>query len=417
MQVQIADAGTLAKRLTISYTAAEVAERRKQLIGRLAGEVRIEGFRPGKAPRALLERRYGEAAQAQAEEALADEGLKEALRQHRIRPFGRVATESIQRTDGLAVTLAFEVFPAVAIPEPASFAIEKGDAAVADAEVEEFVGSIARRLGAMQPLSGDETVIEDDAVALDGALSVGGAEVRKLTAFNHLVGGYPLFGKAPAEVVAAFAGRKVGDSIAFDTVLPANFVPAEHAGKPASLGVTIASANRMRPAAIDDELAKKVGSADLAAVRTAVRERLAVRKRAELRRKQAEQLVKALIERVPVELPPKALAGIIADAEAAARTRAAETKEDPAKVVADIPAEVRTGLTRQIVLAALGDHLGIEVSGDDFRDQILMAAEQTGRRPQDIADQLEKSGQAGQVAMEIREAKAIEAFLDRVLAA
>jgi FKBP-type peptidyl-prolyl cis-trans isomerase (trigger factor) len=66
-------------------------------------------------------------------------------------------------------------------------------------------------------------------------------------------------------------------------------------------------------------------------------------------------------------------------------------------------------------MVALGDHLDVQLTDDDFRQQIMMAAQQTGRKPQDIADQLQKSGQGAQVAMEIREAKAMEQYLDQVL--
>jgi trigger factor len=415
MQVQVADAGTLAKRVTISYTAAEVAERKAKLLKSLAGEVKMEGFRPGKAPKAVLEKRYGAAAQAQAEEALADEGVNSALKEHKLRPFGQIANEGIERKAGLSLTVAFETYPVVAIPDAKSLKVEAGDATVTDAEVDEFAGSIAKRLGEMSPLAADELVIEDDSVTLDGSLTVDGAEVRKLAQFNHLVGGYPLFGKQPKDVIAAFANAKVGSKIEFDTVLPANFTPAEQAGKTAHLAVTIASANRMRAAALDDALAQKVGAKDLAGLKETLKQRIASRKQGEVRGKQLEQLSAALLEKITVELPPKALAAAIARAEADAEAKAKEKNEDVAKAKAEAKANIEKAFKRHVIMVALGDHLDVQLTDDDFREQIMMAAQQTGRKPQDIADQLQKSGQGAQVAMEIREAKAMEQYLDQVL--
>lgn len=417
MQVQVADAGALAKRITITYTAAEVAARKDQLIKRLAGEVKVEGFRPGKASKALLEKRYGAAAQAQAEEALADEGLNGAIREHKLRPFGQIANEGIERKDGLVLTLAFEVYPAVAIPAAKDLQVEAGDTAVSDAEVDEFAASIAKRLGEMGPLGADETVQEDDSAVLDGSLGVDGTEIRALSQFNHLVGGYPLFGKPTKDVIAAFAGKKVGDRIEFDTVLPGNFSPAEHANKTARLSAVIASGSRMRPAALDDALAAKVGAKDLAGLKETLKVRIASRKQGEARGKQIEQLTGALLDQVQIELPPKALAAAVARAETDAAAKAAEKNEDAAKAKADAKAGVEKAFKRHCIMVALGDLLNVQVTDDDFREQILMAAQQTGRRPQDIAEQLQKSGQGSQVAMEIREAKAIEGYLDQVLAA
>jgi len=415
MQVQVADAGTLAKRVTISYTAAEVAERKAKLIKSLAGEVKMEGFRPGKAPKSVLEKRYGAAAQAQAEEALADEGLNSALKENRLRPFGQIANEGIERKAGLSLTVTFEIYPPVAIPDAKSLTVDAGDAAVTDAEVTEFAGSIAKRLGEMSQLAADETVVEDDSVTLDGSLTVDGAEVRKLAQFNHLVGGYPLFGKQPKDVIAAFAGQKVGSQVAFDTTLPANFTPAEHAGKAAKLAVTIASASRMRPAALDDALAQKVGAKDLAGLQETLKQRISARKQGEVRGKQLEQLSAALLEKVQIELPPKGLAAAITRAEEDAAKKAEEKKEDVAKAKADAKASIEKAFKRHCLMAALGDHLNVQIDDNDFREQIMMAAQQTGRRPQDIAEQLQKSGQGAQVAMEIREAKAMEQYLDQVL--
>ena len=78
-------------------------------------------------------------------------------------------------------------------------------------------------------------------------------------------------------------------------------------------------------------------------------------------------------------------------------------------------ADATKGLKRFLILDALATKLNVEVTNDDLSDQIRMAASQTGRDPEDIAKQLRESGRGNQVAMEIREAKAIETLLDQVL--
>jgi FKBP-type peptidyl-prolyl cis-trans isomerase (trigger factor) len=179
--------------------------------------------------------------------------------------------------------------------------------------------------------------------------------------------------------------------------------------------VTIAAGNRMRPAALDDALAVKVGAKDLAALKETLKLRIASRKQGEVRGKQLEQLVAALLAQIQVELPPKALAAAIARSEAEAEKRATEAKQDVAKAKAEAIEALKKNFQRHCIMVALGDHLNIQLTDDDFREQIMMAAQQTGRKPQDIAEQLQKSGQGAQVAMEIREAKALETYLDQVL--
>jgi trigger factor len=415
MQIQVSDAGTLRKRIAVSYSPGEVSARRDKLLRRLGSEVKLEGFRPGKVPRALLERRYGTAATAQTEESLADEGFKAAITEHKLRPFGQIKAEDTKREDGIVFTIAFEVFPEVKLPAASELAIDKAEAVVPEAEIEEAIQGIARRLGELTPLAADETLREDDSVTLSGSVKVGGAEVRALDNFHHLVGGYPLFGKPPAEVITAFTGKKTGETIAFTTTLPGSFTPVENAGKEAEISVTIQSANRQRAATLDDALAQKVGATDVADLRSKLTERMKQRKNDELRMKQVDQLAGLLVDKVQVELPPLALAEAIAGEEERAVAAAKERKEDEAKAKADAKTQVERGFRRHIILRALGDQLGIEVTNDDFRDQIMMAAQRTGRKPEDIAKQLQTSGQAQQVAMEIREAKALETLLDQAL--
>jgi len=415
MQATIIDAGTLRKQLTITYTAAEVQARRVDVLKRLAGRVRLDGFRPGKSSQAIVEKRYGQAATEQAREDLADEGFRSALAEHKIKPVGPVANDGITSDNGLVVKCSFDVRPEIVLPEPTALGIDTTAVAVSDQELEEVLGTISRQSGQLAPLAADQTVVENDSVTLIGAVTVAGAEVRKLHDFHHLVGGYPLLGKAPAEVVTAFAGKKVGDTVEVTTTLPASFVPAESAGKEAVVTATIQAVQRQSAVPVDDELAKRLGYADLATMKDGIKARLAERKENDLHMKQLDQITEALLAKVQVTVPPKLLADTIT-ANLEGRVKQAETEGKPAEEIekfkAEIPAQVEKSLRRFLILDAISDKHQIGVTQEDLAGQIQMAASRTGRKPEEIAKQLQSSGQMPQVVGEIREAKALELFLD-----
>lgn len=416
MQVQVNDAGSLTKQLTISYTADEVAARRNQLIREFGNRAKVDGFRPGKTSRALLEKRFGPAATAQSLDDLADEGLQKAIAEQQLKPLGAITPVSRDAASGLSVTVSFEVHPPVTLPAAGSIdGLDLSPAEVGDAQVDEMVTSMARRAGTMSVLTADETVIADDSVTLVGGVSVDGAEVRALHDFHHLVGGYPLFGKPADDVVAAFAGKKVGDQIAFTATLPASFTPAEFAGKEGALSVTIQAAERLRATVVDDAFAQKVGATDLADLRARLKQRLQSTKSNEQRSKQVEALVAKLVETVPVELPAKIRAGVAenAAAQAAAGKTGDEAEAAKIKAVADAEADLK----KFIIFEALASSQEVQVTREDLEDQIRMAAYQTGRKPDAIAKQLQTSGKVPQVVQEIRHAKAVETFLDAVIAA
>ncbi len=417
MQIALADAGPHRKQLTITYDKGEVEARRASVMVELGRQVRIDGFRPGKVSRGVLESRYGEAATAQAVDDLAREGLSKAIEEQRLKPVGQPELQPADRSSGgLRLVAVMEVRPDIAIPAAKDIrGVDVAATQVGAAQLDEAIQSMARRAGTMSVLAEGETVQADDSLTLSGTIAADGKELRKLHDFHHLVGGYPLFGKPPAEVIAAVAGKRVGDTIAFDTVLPASFTPAEAAGKPARLEAAIQNAERLRPVVVDDEFARKVGANDLGDLRERLRQRLAVAKDNEHRQAQLKALGEALLAQVPVEVPPLLLERATkAELE---RATAGKTGDEAAKAKADAEATTRRELQRTLIVEALADHLDIRVSNQDVHDQIQMAAHHTGRKPQAIADQLRSSGRVEQVVLEIRQAKALETYLDQVIAA
>lgn len=420
MQVSIADAGSLRKTVTISYTREEVAARRALVLKRLAGEVKLPGFRPGKVSPAVVEKRFGAEATAHTEEQLGDEGLSKAVKDNNLRPLGAITTDSIVRDNGLVVAVSFEVRPALALPAASALSVTHATVEITDAEVDEQIKGLCRRAGTMGPLAADETIVEDDSITVTGAINVAGAEVRTLHDFNHLVGGYPFFGKAPADIVALLKDKAVGAELTFTTTLPQSFTPAEHAGKEGEVKVTIQAASRLRAAEANDELAKRVGVDSLETLKGTMRARMLAGRESQRRQQQAQELTEQLIAKTAFELPPRLRDASVKEASETAGRRIEAQKlagDEAEKVRQEAAAEAEKNLRRFIILDALAEQQKIEVTRDDIEDQVRLAAAQTGRSPDEIAKQLRESGRINQVVGEIREAKTIETLLDQVLGA
>ena len=412
MQTSVAQNGSRTH-LTFEFDAGEVQAKVGSILGRVGRDAKIDGFRAGKVPRAVLQKRYGEAARAQAADDLANDGLREAITARKVSPIGELTTESSGFTPagGFTATLSFEQRPAIAFPDPKSIAgIDLVRVEVTEAQLDESLVGMARRAGDTTPLADGETIIADDALTISGSITCDGKEARKLHDFHHLAGAYPLMGAPPADVLAALKDKGVGATFRLACTLPASFTPAEFAGKAAVLEATVQSAKRLRPAALDDAFAQKLGLNDLAALRGVLRERLSSVKDQEHRQKQLGQLVDVLVAQCPFELPPETLAKMRAE------NRPADDGKN-AEAIAAHDAEAEKQMRRFLLIDALADHLKIDVSPQDVSDQIQMAAHQTGRDPRAIAKHLQSSGKAAQVMTEIRHAKAQEIFLDQVIEA
>lgn len=418
MQATISDAGTLRKQVTVTYTEAEVASRQAAVLKKFSGQVKLDGFRPGKSSQAVVAKRYGNAAQQQAREELADEGFNQALKQHNLKPIGPITNESMKAEKGLELVVSFDVKPAITLPEPSAIVVTKDEVKVSDSDVAAALDNLCKRAGTQGPLEANETIIADDGLTLTGTVTVEGKEVRKLHDFHHLVGGYSLLGTKPEDVIKLVEGKKVGDALEFTTTLPKTFSPKEAAEKEAKISVTIQTAQRQRAAAADDALATRLGVENLEALKKRLSDQLQQQKEMEMHQKQISEVTETLLSKVQISLPPRLLENALkSNLEPRLKQAKDENKsaEDVAKLTEETTAEVEKSLKRHLIIDAVADQHQVQVTREDLESQIQMAAMRSNRKPQDIADQLQKSGQINQVVSEIREAKALEVLLDKVL--
>jgi trigger factor len=418
MQATINDAGTLRKQVTVTYSEAEVASRQQAVLKKLSGQVKLDGFRPGKSSQSLVAKRFGNAAGQQAREELADEGFNQAIKQHSLKPIGPITNESLKSEKGLELVVSFDVKPAVVLPEPSAIAVTKDEVVVSDADAQAALDNLCKRAGTQGALEANEVIVADDGVTLTGTVTVDGKEVRKLHDFHHLVGGYSLLGTKPEDVIKLFEGKKVGDTLEFTTTLPKTFSPKEAAEKEAKISVSIQTAQRQRAAVADDALATRLGVENLAALKTRLSEQLKQQKEQELHQKQIAEINEVLLAKVQVALPPRLLENALKenlDTRLKKAKDEGKSAEEIAKLTEEIKADVEKGLKRHLIVDAIAEQHQVQVTREDLESQIQMAAMRSNRKPQDIADQLQKSGQVNQVVAEIREAKALEVLLDKVL--
>jgi trigger factor len=418
MQATINDAGSLRKQVTVTYSQDEVLVRREKVLQKLAGQVKLDGFRPGKSSKSVVAKRFGKEAESKAREELADEGFNEAIKKHALRPIGPIKNEAVKDQHGLEITVSFDVKPVITLPEASSISVTKEDIVVSDDDLNKQLAQLCKRAGALSALTDSETIAEDDSITISGTVTVDGKEVRKLHDFHHLVGGYSLLGTKPEDVIKLLENKKIGDQLTFTTVLPKTFSPTEAAEKSAELVVTIQSAQRTRPAEANDEFAQRMGLGTVSELKERLKAQIQQNKEAELHQKQINELTDALLSKVSVEIPAQLKKNSL-ESNLDGRIKAAKNEkksdEEIAKITADTTAEVEKSLKRFLILDAIADQQHVQVTREDLESQIHMAATRSGRKPQDIADQLQKSGQVNQVVAEIREAKALEVFLDRVL--
>jgi trigger factor len=387
---------------------------------KIAREVRIPGFRPGKAPRKVLERRLG--AQVGREQALHDslpEFYARALDENEVDAIDAPEIDITSGQDEGAVVFdaVVEIRPEVQVPGYGGLRVELERPEPDESETYEQVD----RMRAVQATLADvdRPAIDDDVVNIDISGTLDGETQEGLTAddYGYTVGS----GAVTPEVDEQLRGAKAGDILEFDATHPD---PDEQRALRFRVLVKQVRA-RVLPEA-DDEWASENSEFDtIDELRASIRERSTVLRKAQaqvqLRQKTTEALAKLVSDDIPESLVAHEVQHRAQDF--ALRLQAqgmtleqwmemsgtdSDTLTEELKEAADMAVRVDLGLR------AVADAEDIEVTEDDLDEEISQVAERVEQKPERVRAEFERGGQLAAVRSDIRKRKALDWLLERV---
>ena len=286
--------------LEMEIEAERLEKSMERAYRRLASRVNIPGFRRGKAPRALLERMIGrEALMEEALEILVPEAYQEAVTETGIDPVGQPKLDVVS-AEPLMVKATVPVRPKVTLGDYRSIRQSLEVPEITEPQVEDALQSLREQRAQWVPAereagSGDLVTIDIAARSDEESfLNEQGVSVVLNPEREILAKG----------VVEKIIGMKAGDHQAFDVTMPEEFSKNELAGKEAAIEVTVSEVKEKQVPELDDEFAKSIGDyADVAAVRTAVREELEQQSRSHARRNLEESVLNAVVDLAEADPP------------------------------------------------------------------------------------------------------------------
>jgi trigger factor len=382
----------------------------------LAKQIRLPGFRPGKAPAKLLEARVGR-------EAMLDQVVNEALPSRYgqavtdsdVKPLGQPEIEVTKKEYGeeLVFTAEVDVRPDFALPDLSALKITVDPIDVSDEDVDAELDSLRARFGTLTGV--DRPAASGDFVSIDLSATIDGEDVPEAATkgLSHEVGSGQLIDGLDDAIV----GLSAGESKEFTTELAAG----PHAGKEADVTVTVVSVKERELPEPDDEFAQLASEFDTI---DELRENLAEQVRRTKRVQQAEQIrtnaLEVLIEQVDIPLPESivqaqvdstlhnALHGLDHDDAKLAEVleKQGTTRE---KFDADARAEAEKAIKTQLLLDALGDDLDIQVSQQDLTERLVVTSRQYGIEPQQLLGYLQQQNQLPAMFADVRRGLTIAA--------
>lgn len=417
MQITIEDISPVEKKVAFELPWTDVAPRLDRAYSNLRREVQLKGFRPGKAPRPVLERLYRDSVEDDVARELIELSLTQAIRDKQLEPVAPPRVDRVELKSGqpFKFSAMVEVRSQVEPKDYSGVPLSRRPPKVTDEEVNEALEQYRRQLTEFVPVEGRDVAGEKDVLMLELHGKVGEHKLKKNALTVDLAdeaGAIPGLGpKLRGLSLAPDQKHEIKYKIADD-------VPQrELAGQEVNLHLTIKEARERRTPALDDEFAKDTGEADtLEELKKKIRERLAETDNKKIKRELENALVKELINRNPFPI-----AGALIERHAEAivqRTRMqlqmmgidAEAL-DVRKMTESVRPEAEEQARGTVLLRAIAAREGIEVTDADVQKRIaeLAAARQTSAKK--LRAELEQNRQIEGLKLQLLEEKTLDMLL------
>ncbi len=384
----------------------------------LAQQVRLPGFRPGKAPAKLLEARIGRGAVL---EQVVNDALparySQAVTSSDVQPIGQPEIEITKIEDGeeLVFTAEVDVRPKIELPDLSELTVTVDPIEVTDEDVASELESLRARFGT---LTGVERAAQNgDFVSIDLSASVDGEQVSDAQSegISHEVGS----GQLVDGLDEAIVGLTAGESRVFTSTLAAG----AHAGQSAQVTVKVNSVKERELPDLDDEFAQLASEFDtIDELKANLGDQVARFKRIQQAEKIRDAAIEELIGQVEVPLPEaivqaqvdetvhNALHGLDHDEDRLADALAEEGSSRE-EFEADARQNAEKAIKTQLLVDAIADDLKIQVGQDDLTERLVLQSRQYGVEPQQLLQFLQENNQLPTMFADVRRGKALAAVV------
>jgi trigger factor len=385
----------------------------------LAKQVRLPGFRPGKAPAKLLEARIGRGAVL---EQVVNDALpgrySEALVATELSPLGQPEIEVTKIEDGeeLVFTAEVDVRPEIELPDLSALKISVDPIEINDDEVEAELESLRARFGTLKGV--ERPAQTGDFVSIDLSATVGGEELPDAATegLSHEVGSGQLIDGLDDAIV----GLAEGESKVFTTKLAAG----EHAGEEAEVTVTVKSIKERELPEADDEFAQLASEFDtISELRENLVEQVKRVKRIHQAEKIRDNALELLLETTEVPLPEaivqaqvdqtvhNAIHGLDHDEDKFAEQLEAEGSSRE-KFDTETREAAEKAVKTQLLMDAIADDLDIQVGQNDLTERLVLMSRQYGIEPAQLLQILQQNNQLPAMFADVRRGLTVAAVVE-----
>ena len=428
----VEDINQTKKRLRIEIPSDLIEREIKNSLEKLRHTVKMPGFRPGKAPVNLIEKRFGKQVEAEVLEKVVPEQLGNAIREAAIDPVTMPVLEEefdYKRNNPLAFAVTLEVKPKIENLAYENITVKDIPVNVEESDVEDALKALQNKKAVFEVA--DKVVEMDDFISFEYVDSeiAGGEDISSVKETISKMGN-EIF---PPDIMEKVIGKQKGDIIEFTTTFAAT-ASKELAGRTAQIKVKISEVKKKTLPEIDDEFAKDLGYETMTDLREKAREKIYAAKTEHIRKIQKAEIVRKLVESSTFEVPEslvgkeieaimmhKSISGSKEDSvsqnsvsdtfEPVSSGQEAEKNKEE-----DPQAELRSKAVRNVqahfILDTIGRKEGIVVSDNEVDERIAFLAQKLSATPESVRNYyLYREGSLDGLKHSIMEDKVMDVLL------
>lgn len=372
MQVSVETTQGLERRLTISVPAEQIEKAVSDSLKNEAKRARIPGFRPGKVPVSVINKRYGNAIRQDITGEVMQRNFVEAIIAEKLNPAG-APTFVPGETDGenFQFVATFEIYPEVELKGLDAIEVEQPKAEVTDADVDAMIETLRKQHATFEVV--DRAAADGDKAKIDFVGSIDGEEFEggKAEDFELQLGSNRMIPGFESGVV----GHKAGEEFDIEVTFPEDYHAENLKGKVAKFAITLKEVQAANLPEVNDEFAKLFGVAEggLEALKAEISKNMSRELEQALKANVKEQVLNGLLEQNDIELPKALIDGEVNVLRQQAMQRFGQQAANMPELPADLFTEqaerrVKVGLLLGEVIKAN------ELKAEDDRVQALIAS-------------------------------------------
>lgn len=423
--VTVEEAGPCRKKIIIEIPAEKIKKATDEQYENLRKEALVPGFRKGRAPRRLLERRFGKDASEQVKLKLLADASEAAVKDSALATIGEpdIDFEKIELPAEGPLTFDFEVEvrPEFELPELEGIPVTRTKLEVTDEQIDREIEQMRRWSGVWTPRPEDAAVELDDQIVADVVLNLEGVqEEQKLDNVEIYVRPSGFVTEVPVEKLdELLVGARAGDAKETTVEVPKTFFREEYRGKKVDLKITVKDIKWLKPAELDESLLKRYGAENQDELREKIRDTLQGRLEAQGRTEMTEQIYQYLLDKADFDLPLDVVAQQASNVLRRQYTNLLMrglSREQIAEQIEQLQAgseqQAKQQLKTFFIMDKVADKLSVTVSEEEINGHIAQLAMRRGQRPERMREEMARDGSLAQFTLEVRQDKCVAKLLE-----